>query len=66
MFIYFLDFPLLFISLRISIWEGKGWYMQLIRLKQSFVSVIIEGWSGYSQVFAYKISLQYVINLKNF
>lgn len=42
--------------------------MQLIRLKQFFVSVIIEGWNGYSQVFAYsyQISLQYVINLKNF
>lgn len=42
--------------------------MQLSRLKQSFVSDIIGGWSGYSRVFAYnyKINIQYVINLKNF
>lgn len=67
MFIYFLIFPLVNIWLRSSIWEEKGWCMQLITLKQSFVSVIIEGWSGYSRVFAYnhKIHIQYVINLKN-
>lgn len=58
----------MYISLRSSIQEEKKCYMQLSRLKRSFVSVIIERWSGYSRVFAYnyKINIQYVINLKNF
>lgn len=68
MFIYFLAFPLAYISLRSSICEKKGWFIQLSRLKSSFVSVIIEGWSGYSTVFAYnyKTNMKYLNNLKNF